>query len=115
MKIKITEDSLQYDLDEWGEPIIQLTLKYDKNLSIKERIELISEIVEYLEKRQPEFDIEEQEKMNYQCPKCKGVLTPWSDKIHVCDVCGYGKDGDEYDILQQTKIPITNIINGDPQ
>lgn len=51
--------------------------------------------------------------MIYQCPKCNGILTPWSDKIHVCDVCGYGKTSNEYEILQQTKILIPEIINGD--
>ena len=60
MKIKITKGSLQVEWDEWGEPIIQLSLEGDKELLRFERKELIDKIVEYLEKIQPDFEIEEQ-------------------------------------------------------
>ncbi len=48
-------------------------------------------------------------KIRYQCPECKGILSPWNEKEtqHVCDVCGLGKCGyDEFDELQRTKMEI---------
>lgn len=59
MKIKITKGFLESTLDEWGDPIIQLTVEGDGDLLSDERKELMSKIVEYLESKEPEFEIKE--------------------------------------------------------
>jgi len=44
------------------------------------------------------------EVIQYHCPKCDGILTPWINNHHVCDVCGYGHiNVEEYNELQDTK------------
>ena len=44
------------------------------------------------------------EEIFFECTKCCGILTPWGDNQHVCDVCGYGKhDQEEFDLLQESK------------
>ena len=58
--------------------------------------------------------------LQWSCPECKGILTPWGNNQeitnqHVCDVCGYGKDSDTFDKLQNSKtIACTTCMNHTP-
>ena len=41
----------------------------------------------------------------YMCPECESGLTPWDEKNHVCDACGYGKlSMEQFREMQQRKV-----------